>query len=205
MDEYHILNNNSNEKIVLEISSRISKGEVGIIPTETVYGLVCAFNNLEGKDRIYQIKNRDPQKKLQILIRSVKDIGIFNISDTVKLMALGERFWPGPLTILIKNELGHELGFRIPHHKFTSEVLEAVKIPLFATSANYSGSLPEDSFKKKFSDLTSLPDFMVLSDEKLSSAPSTIIRLENHKIELIREGEIPFEEITKELDDLPIK
>ncbi len=195
------LNDSFTDQLVNDISQRLRNGEVGIIPTETVFGLMCLYDNHEGQQKIFEIKNRDKEKKLQILIASITQLEWINIKLNTDLQHLTSVFWPGPLTLIIENNRCDELGVRVPNHRFVQAIINTVEKPLAATSANLSGNTPSDSYNQEFNDLDNEPDFMVKC-ELDSHQASTIIRFHNNKLELIREGAIMFDSILQKFPNL---
>ena len=196
MDQYNLNPDSFQASLVDEVVSRFLANEVGILPTETVYGLMCSFDNLEGQERIYRIKQRDRHKKFQILIPQIQDVTRLNVPMSRKLVALATQFWPGPLTIVVQDNDGTEVGLRIPNDKFLLSVLRKMRKPLAATSANPSGGKPSDSLQCNFSDLVLAPDFVVMSRTR-TGAPSTVVRLRGNNAELIRNGTISMRSIKK--------
>ena len=199
MDHYDVNPNYFRPSLVEEVASRFLGGDVGILPTETVYGLMCCLHNRVGLERIYQMKRRDTRKKLQIMIPSLRDAANLNVSPSQNLEALAIEFWPGPLTIVVRDNSGKQIALRVPNNKFLLSVLREMKQALVATSANVSGGEPSKSLSTNFRDLLSPPDFVVLGKEK-SGQPSTVIRLSNSDVELIREGEIPMASIEEVME-----
>ncbi len=195
------LNDSFTDQLIADISKRLENGDVGIIPTETVFGLMCVYDNHEGRQKIFKIKNRDKEKKLQILIASITQIKWINLELDANLQRLASHFWPGPLMIIIKNELNEEIGIRIPNHQFVQSLINRIGKPLLATSANLSGNEPKGSYDQEFNDLISKPDFLVAC-ELNNHQPSTIIRFHEKKLELIREGAIKFDSILDKVPEL---
>lgn len=198
MDRYDLANE-SDRDLVQNIARRLNDGDVGIIPTETVYGIVCIAGNSQGEKRIYQIKHRDTAKKLQFLISRTTDITLFNISLSPQLERFANHFWPGPLTIVAVDENGERIGFRNPDHPFISAILAAIGKPLLATSANLSGNSPNKSASKHFRDLAQSPDFIVYGEPGCGT-PSTVIQFADNKCTLLRAGAIPFKLIQDFID-----
>ena len=107
---------------------------------------------------------------------------------------LMERFWPGPLTVVVADRAAVEIGLRIPDHKFLVAVIRDFGKPLLSTSANRSGSKPLNDVSSPVTGLRFQPDFIV--EETFSpSPPSTVIRLAGSTVELIRDGGISFSRI----------
>ena len=194
MKEYILEENQNYDQMIKEISERLLNDEVGILPTETVFGLVCMYGSAEGLERIYEIKDREKTKKLQVLIASFQQLDWIQVDASNELQALANHFWPGPLTVIVENRIGKEVGIRIPDHFFVQSVIDSIGKPLIATSANRSNCLPEHSASDNFNDLKKQPDFICRSSANTEKS-STVIRLQDKHIELIREGKISQDSI----------
>ncbi len=85
-----------------EISEKIKQGGVGVLPTDTLYGLVGLATNEEAVKRIYKLKKRSPEKPLIILISDIKDLDLFDIKKfDIGYRTLLERYWPGKVSIAL--------------------------------------------------------------------------------------------------------
>jgi L-threonylcarbamoyladenylate synthase len=154
---------------------------VGVIPTDTLYGLVGSAFSKKAINRIYKIKNRDKSKKLIVLISSLKDLEKFKIKINKEEAKILEKFWPGKVSIIIKN-----IAFRYPKNKKLLELLKKTG-PLVAPSANKEGENPAESIKKAKEYFKDSIDFY-LGGGTLKSKPSTLLKIEKEKIEILREG-----------------
>lgn len=116
-----------------EAAEALRGGAVVLAPTETVVGLLSSEAG-----RLNEIKGSDPGKPLALLCASAEDA--FSLATSVPPLArrLAERFWPGPLTLVLNARGGGAVGVRVPAGA-VSEVLRAHGGPLYATSANPSG------------------------------------------------------------------
>ncbi len=171
-----------------------NNGGIIVYPTDTVYGIGCNPYNKEAVKKIYAIKSRDDSKLLPVLVYSVEIVKriAFLDENTEKII---ERFWPGPLTIILKliDEnlkkslcLNDKIAIRVPNHKCTLEILRRCNF-LVGTSANISG---HSSFTNPDECLRNIEDYDIFIDGGIitSEAESTIIEIENEKIKIIREG-----------------
>lgn len=166
-----------------EIINILKKGGVGVMPTDTLYGLVGRADSSQAQKRIYKIKNRNPKKKLIVLISSLKDLEKFGIKRTyiTKNIEILRKNWPGRTSIIVKNT-----AFRLPAKKSLIEILKKTG-PLVAPSANPEGLSPARSIleaKKYFGDKA---DFY-LAGGTLKGKPSRLLRLlKNGKVEVLRD------------------
>lgn len=181
------------------IIDMLKDNKVGIIPTETVLGLVTSFDNSRGIKYIYKIKNRDSEKKLSIIFENFDQItNNFDIIIDKKFKALSTFFWPGPLTIVKKDVNNVSYGFRKPDNDVINYILSNLEKPLVATSVNLSGQRPAKKVAQIDANIISKVDF-VLNQDALGKAPSTVYDIDNDKI--LREGPISLDQIHKVFDE----
>ncbi|AJW70148.1 L-threonylcarbamoyladenylate synthase [Nitrosopumilus adriaticus] len=179
----------------------IKHGGIAVFPTDTVYGIGCNPYNNEAVKKIYDIKSRDISKPLPILTYSTEIAEKIVVIDefTKKIVT---KFWPGPLTIILKlidNDLkkslflNEKIAIRVPNHKCTLKILKGCNF-LVGTSANISGHPSFTNPDECFRNLENY-DIFVDGGTITSKAESTIIEIENEKINILREGSLTKEDI----------
>jgi len=179
----------------------INRGGIAVFPTDTVYGIGCDPYNKDSVRKIYDIKSRNISKPFPVLVYS-KDIAerIAFFDEFTKKIA--EKFWPGPLTIILKLtdeklkeslNVTDKIAIRVPNHKCTLELLKKCNF-LVGTSANISG---HSSFTNPDECFNNIQKYDIFVDGGMitSKAESTIIEIENEEIKIIREGSLSYEEI----------
>jgi L-threonylcarbamoyladenylate synthase len=119
-----------------EAAEALREGEVALVPTETVVGLVAAE---AGLSRIREIKGRDADKPVALLCASSEEAFALAASVPPLARTLAATYWPGPLTLVLDRPGGGTVGVRVPADSAVRGVLEAYGEPLYATSANLSG------------------------------------------------------------------
>ncbi|NQU17719.1 MAG: threonylcarbamoyl-AMP synthase [Candidatus Saganbacteria bacterium] len=117
----------------------LTKGGVIIFPTETVYGIGCAYDDQKAIDRIYEIKKRPKDKPLQILVADKKQLDELVAEIPKEARELIDKNWPGPVTIIVAASRGGTIGIRMPDHPIVLQIIKELGKPLAATSANISG------------------------------------------------------------------
>jgi len=193
METYKLASGNT-AMIAGAVAERLERGEVGIVPTETVYGIVCQQGNDSGVERIFRMKVRDSQRKLQILIADQAAVTAV-VATTTVLTALAAAFWPGPLTIVVEDSHGMTHGLRQPDHAFVVAVLRELGTPIVTTSANISGAPPATEAATAASDLAAAPDFVV-DGGPCHGRASTVVRLHGDgSLEVVRDGDISIEQL----------
>lgn len=169
-----------------QIIKLLREGKIGVIPTDTIYGIVGSALNPITVEKIYLLRKRATHKPFIILISSLNDLNHFNIELTKRQKGFLEKHWPNPLSVVLQcngprfNYLHRDtnsLAFRMPKDKKLLEILKQTG-PLVAPSANFGGEKPSENIemaKKCFGDRV---DFYVDGGE-VKSIPSTLIKLNN--------------------------
>jgi L-threonylcarbamoyladenylate synthase len=183
-----------------KISEIIKKGGVGVLPTDTLYGLVGSAFSKEAVDRIYDLKSRSEKKSLIILISSIDDLNKFGVelTDTVKKFI--KKHWPGKVSIIFPfnnkklyylDKMNGTLAFRFPKK---GDLIKLIKEtgPLVAPSANPEGLAPANDIDEARIYFDEKIDFYV-DGGKIESEPSTLIKIDGDKIEILREGAVKIE------------
>lgn len=193
-----------------DVGKRLDKGELIIYPTDTVYGLGAKINFDNSLEKIYQIKRRNLNSPLIVLISNTKflqEIAIINEKNREKIKKLIEIFWPGELTIILdkKGDISNyivnndnSIGIRMPNLKVSLEILNMAGGMLATTSANISGKSPALHFSEIDEELKNGVDILIQPelDNFLSGTPSTIIDMRNTP-KILRIGSISLEDIER--------
>jgi L-threonylcarbamoyladenylate synthase len=197
----NVLKVSCNKEGIEKASQIVSQGGIMIFPTDTVYGIGCNPYNKEAVEKIYKIKSRDIMKSVPVLTYSIETAEkIVEFDQFTKKIV--EKFWPGPLTVILKVtdkkikeslNLENKIAIRVPDHKCTLELLKKCNF-LVGTSANVSGNL---SYTDPDECLKNLENYDVFVDGGIitSKGESTIIEIENKQIKIIREGSLTKDEI----------
>jgi tRNA threonylcarbamoyl adenosine modification protein (Sua5/YciO/YrdC/YwlC family) len=143
-----ISSENPEASLIRYAADQIRAGEVMGMPTDTFYGLAADPFNLRAVDRVYEIKSRSRHKPLSLLIESVDQAEELAQPLPEEFYALARKFWPGPLTMIIRASSRLPLkvtantgnvALRVPNSAIPLAVVQAAGIPITATSANLSG------------------------------------------------------------------
>lgn len=176
-------------------------GGVILIPTETVYGLACRWDDAAARERIRRMKGRDPEKPLQMLAPDLDTALAVGLVDDVRLRRLAQRFCPGPLTIVQKARAGGTIGVRVPDHPFALELLREIRQPLAATSANRSGEPSATVFAEAVANLASPPDLAVDGGTiPASGQASTVVDISVTPWRILRQGPVGEAELREALE-----
>lgn len=183
----------------------LERGEVVAIPTETVYGLAGNALDEEAIDKIYRVKERPKSNPLIIHIASIDQLDRYAQNIPILAYRLGEKFWPGPLTLLLEKKpiipeattSGSPLvAVRIPDHPLTLALLESIDFPLAAPSANpfgYISPTRPEHVQQQIGDKIPL----ILDGAACKSGlESTIVGFESQKLVLHRQGYVTEEQLS---------
>lgn len=180
-----------------EIIKTIKAGGIGVIPTDTMYGIVGGAMNKKTVERIYVVRKRTPTKPLIILISDIKNLNTFKIKIDAGIDKKLKKLWPNKVSVILpckqkKFEYLHrgtnKLAFRLPKDKKLREFIAATG-PIVAPSANTEGDKPSKNIKQAQKYFGADVDFY-LDKGDLSIVPSTIVEIENGEMKIIREGAV---------------
>ncbi|MFA7314894.1 MAG: L-threonylcarbamoyladenylate synthase [Candidatus Magasanikbacteria bacterium] len=192
-------NNLNVEQIVKELKN----GATIVYPTETCYGLGCDAYNIEALNKIFQIKNRQKNKSVLVVVPDLAMI-LPDIEWNPTLQKLADKYWPGPLTLVVKiknnchlpagviNEDG-TIAFRVTDHYLATEISRQLNSPLVSTSANISemdSPYDVESILKMFENSKVKPDLVIDAGTLPYQIPSTIVRFFEGKLEVLRQGKV---------------
>lgn len=193
--------------LVKYAADQIRSGEVLGMPTDTFYGLAADPFNLRAVDQVYEIKTRSRHKPLSLLISSVEEAEELAKDLPDEFYALARKFWPGPLTIIVK--AGSKLplkvtantgnvAIRVPNAKIPLAVVTAAAIPITATSANLSGASECTTAEQVRDQLHGRINVIVDGGTSPRDIASTIVDLtdDGARWRVIREGAIPADQIS---------
>jgi protein-tyrosine phosphatase len=182
--------------------------EVVAFPTETVYGLGAAINDAAAIEKIFEIKGRPESQVLTLAINDSSELIKFAPNATPLAKRLARRCWPGPLTMVVdatdEQSLVRSLpddvipfiapegwvGLRVPSNEVLLTVLEILEQPIALTSANKSGEADATTAHEVADQLGDELSLVVDGGPTKIGTPSTVIRLANDEITVLRSGAI---------------
>lgn len=187
----------------------LKEGVIGILPTDTIYGICCSAFKKKSIEKLYSLKRRDKRKPAILLISSLKDLKIFGIKLSKWQKEILNKILSFRISFILpcKSEKffylhrGKKcLAFRIPKNKTLLKIL-SISGPILAPSANWEGFPPATTIseaRKYFKNKV-----FYLNGGKISSLPSTILDLREKRVKIIRKGK-DFLKINKFLQKLNI-
>lgn len=192
------------DKNIEKAARFLRTGETVAIPTETVYGLAANAYDASAVAKIFEAKNRpffDPlivhTHALDEVYRLVKEIA-------PPLLALAQKFWPGPLTLLLpKKDIIPDIvtaglpnvGIRIPHQAATLELLKQLDFPIAAPSANPFGYVSPTTAQHVYDQLNGKIPYILDGGECKVGLESTIVGMQNNELTIFRIGGLSIENI----------
>ena len=185
------------KKIIVKAADIVKGGGLVIFPTETVYGIAASLVDDKAIARLYEIKNRPLDKPFTVHISDIKMIEKMGCKINEKTKSLIEKFWPGPLTIILKSENGKTIGFRMPADKIAAELIKCAGVPIVAPSANLSGKVAPVSAGEAMKDLEGKVDMVLDGGKTAIGLESTIIDMTIIPPKVLREGAIKTRDLKK--------
>ena len=182
----------------------IARGGVIAFRTDTFYGLGADPFNVGALQRIKQLKGREANKPILVVISDLDPIKRFISERSRTFDRLGKRFWPGALTLIgaaakaVPDEVTAgtgTIGIRLPDDDKVRALVRACGGALTATSANPSGSDPARTAAEVEAYFGAGVDFIVDSGKSRGDLPSTVVDAGGAETKLIREGAVPWGEI----------
>ncbi len=178
-----------------EAAAVISAGGLAIIPTETVYGIAANMADVGAIERLYKIKGRPKDKHFSLHIDTKEKVEYFARGIPVSAYKLMDKFWPGPLTLVLKSKDSGTIGIRMPSDNIALGVIGFSGVPVVCPSANLSGKPAPVNFLDAMKDLNGLVDFAIDAGDTKLGVESTVVDLTVEPPKILREGAIKKEDI----------
>lgn len=174
---------------IAEALAALKRGELVIVPTETVYGLAADDCNLAALEKLFEAKGRPKDKPIALLAAGIADLERHGAKLPPAARQLAEKFWPGPLTLVLDSPAGW-LGFRIPDHPVILALLRAWGGVLAVTSANRSGEPPATTAAAALAALEPFVALALDAGPATGGIPSSVVKVDGERVEVLREGAI---------------
>jgi len=183
------------ENYIHEAAHILNSGGLVIFPTETVYGVGASLFNQKAIERLYDIKKRPKDKPFSIHIAKKEKVDEFAFGVPVAAYKLMDKFWPGPLTLVLKTIKGSTVGLRMPDNEIASRIISETNGPVVLPSANLSGNPAPVDFKQAIKDLNGLVDFAIDAGETRLGVESSIVDFSKEKPDFLRVDAIKKEDL----------
>lgn len=185
-------------KLCLEdVVEMLKHGAIGVIPTDTTYGMVAEALKPTSVERMYDIRKRPSEKPFIILMHHLMQLKQFGIQLTEKQQIFLSEMWPGPVSVVLPctdkaftylTRGTDTLAFRIPDNGELQKLVRSVG-PLIAPSANIAGEPVAQTVAEARAMFGDQVDFFIDGGE-LHNPPSTLLAFEDSEINVLREGAI---------------
>lgn len=180
------------------LAALLKQGGVGVLPTDTVYGLVCRAADETAVAKLYGLKHREnkPGTIIASRLQQLIDLGL-----RARYLKAVEDYWPNPLSVVIPcgeelhylHQGQHSLAVRIPADEKLREFL-AQTGPLLTSSANAPGEPTATNLAEAQTYFGKQIDFYVDGGSIIDHTPSTVIRIVDDAIEILRPGAVIIDE-----------
>lgn len=178
-----------------QVVNLLQKGGIGVIPTDTIYGIVGSALKPEVVEKIYELRKRNKSKPMIILISSLEDLSKFKVEVSAQQEEVLKKAWPNPVSIILpcpKEKFAYlhrgtnTLAFRWPKDEWLVKLLSKSG-PLVAPSANTEGYPPAQTIEESQNYFEEKVDFYI-NGGQMEAAPSTLIKLEDGGVKILRQG-----------------
>jgi L-threonylcarbamoyladenylate synthase len=179
-------------KIDAKVEALIKQGAVGLLPSDTIYGLSASALCKEAVERIHALKARDGSKPLIVLISRFEQMPELGLK--VEDIMMAKKNWPAPLSIIFRSfeipswlhQNTNSLAVRMPDCHELRDLI-AKTGPIVSTSANLQGEKPAESAKEARKIFGDKLDFYV-DTGRLEGSSSTLVKAENGLLRVLRQG-----------------
>lgn len=173
-------------------------GTVGVIPTDTIYGIVCRAADRDAAARLYRVKRREgkPGTVIAADVNQLVELGL-----KARYLKPVEQYWPGAVSVIIPS--GAELDYlhqrkgglavRIPDNAQLQALLRQTG-PLLTSSANMPGEPPANTLEQSKAYFGDNIDFYIDGGDLSSQASSTVLRIVDDAVEVLRQGAVRIDE-----------
>ena len=185
----------------------IRSGKLVAFPTDTVYGLGAQAFSLQAIQKLFQVKNREPNRAIPILLGGLDQLDLVTVSMGYMALRLAEVFWPGPLTLVVPRHPslpdiiapGNTIGIRMPDHPLALSLL-GMSGPLATTSANLSGASSPQTAQEVRTQLNRRIPLILDGGRTPGGVPSTVVSCTDKEPVVLRPGPIRMDDLLRALE-----
>lgn len=203
----------ADDEAINEVACILAGGGIAAIPTETVYGLAANAFDEKACANVFKAKGRPGDNPLIVHISDISQIYDIVTEFPEKAQILARKFWPGPLTMIMKKSDRIPLvtsggldtvAVRFPRHPVAHEIIKRAKVPLAAPSANLSGSPSPTTYMHCVNDLSGRVDAIINGGSSDVGVESTIISFAGEKPVLLRPGYVTLEQLREAIGEVEL-
>ncbi|HOW59745.1 MAG TPA: L-threonylcarbamoyladenylate synthase [Candidatus Omnitrophota bacterium] len=186
---------------IREIAKACLENKIIAFPTETVYGIGGRMGMPGIAEKLYEMKGRPGSKPFAYHIADWKMLEMLGVVQTPRLRFMARRFWPGPVTLIVKDTFGQKIGIRFVKNKIASILINEIREPLVASSANRSGQPSPHTAQQVKKNLEGAFDFLIDAGKTEYSIDSSVVDISEDVPVILRVGALKAE-IEKAVDDI---
>lgn len=194
------------EGSLAEALAVLKGGGLVVYPSDTVYGLGAAASDERAVARAFAVKGRLSEKALPLLLADVEDMAPLCAEVPPIAKLLTERFWPGPLTVVLRRSPsfqspalggGDSVALRVPDHFFLRQLIRALGEPITGTSANRSGRPSCRTAREVQRQLGNAVDLIIDGGSSRVGQESTVVDITLDHPKIVRGGALSRKEIER--------
>ena len=178
------------KKLIAQAAKVLRSGGLVGFPTETVYGLGANLLSKTAIAKLYRVKERPRGKPFTVHISDASSMKRSGCEVTKEAKILIDKYWPGPLTIILNCKDGQKTGFRMPGNRVALELIKESGVPVAAPSANISGKRPPTTASDVLEQLDGRIDILLDGGATDVGIESTVIDMTVTPPKILREGAI---------------
>ena len=184
-------------EIIEKAVTYIRQGKLVAIPTETVYGIAADYHNSESMRKLYEVKSRPLDKPFTIAVSDKDAIERLSVDAGLLAYKFADKFWPGPLTLVLEGPNNKTVGLRMPNNTVALRIIEAAATDVALPSANLAGYKPAQEAAEALQALEGKIDLIVDSGRVELGVESTVVDLSVSPFRIVREGVIKKEALER--------
>lgn len=182
----------------------LARGQLVVLPTDTVYGLACRADDRAAVQRLFAAKRRKLTKPLPLLLANAQSLSDVAVALDEAVWRLARSFWPGPLTLVVPKSAAVSdavtagqptVGVRVPDLPLTRAILRAAPFAVAVTSANLSADAPACAVGDLPAELLQQIALIIDSGPCVGMKPSTVVDATVTPLRILREGPVTAEQI----------
>lgn len=181
-----------------EPARAVRDGKLVGFPTETVYGIAANEQDSSAVNRLLNVRNSPSDKKMSVHIANEKQFREHCPNPPPMAERLTDRFWPGPLTLVLPHPDRGTIGLRMPDHRIALDLIRKAEVPVVAPSANLSGEEPALSADRVLEVFDGKIEYVIDGGDVPHGTSSTVVRIERDSWTVLREGALPTDRIQEE-------
>lgn len=178
-----------------EAAAALARGELVAFPTDTVYGLAAGHDHL---GKLYEAKDRPKERRIPVLLSDATNLEASAIV-TPAARLLAQRFWPGPLTLVLVRPRRGTQAYRVPDHALARRLIAASGGGLPVTSANRSGQPDARTAQEVLDQLEGRVALVLDGGTTPGGVPSTVVDCTSDQPKILREGAVGAAQIQRAL------